>query len=82
MGMTYQECIRARKTEPMNKREIIDYYRSNGEQLPDRFSDCEKGKTHIEIQSARFSKTFERRHRQHSVIWNGAIKILNATRLR
>lgn len=44
MGMTYQECIRARKTEPMNKREIIDYYRSNGEQLPDRFSDCEKAK--------------------------------------
>lgn len=41
MGMTYQECIRARKTEPMNKREIIDYYRSNGEQLPDRFSDTE-----------------------------------------
>lgn len=44
MGMTYQECIRARKTEPMNKHEIIDYYASGGEVLPDRYADTEQAR--------------------------------------
>ena len=43
-GQTYQESLRLRKVQLMDKDEIIDYYRSGGEQLPDRFSDCEKAK--------------------------------------
>lgn len=44
MGMTFQESVRARKIAPMNPSEIIDYYSSDGEQLPDRFSDTEQAK--------------------------------------
>lgn len=48
MGVTYQQSARMRKVQPMNKDEILNYYRSNGEQLPDRFSDTETARR-IEI---------------------------------
>ena len=44
MGIRYEETLKLRKVQPMNKGEILKYYETNGEQLPDRFSDCEKAK--------------------------------------
>lgn len=43
-GQTYQESIKLRKVQPMSKDEIINYYRSNGEVLPDRYADSEQAK--------------------------------------
>lgn len=43
-GQTYQESIKLRKVQPMNKDEILNYYRSNGEQLPDRYADTEQAR--------------------------------------
>lgn len=44
MGMSYQESLRLRKTAPMTQDEIINYYRSNGEVLPDRYADTEQAR--------------------------------------
>lgn len=43
-GQTYQESIKLRKVQPMDKDEIINYYRSNGEVLPDRYADTEQAR--------------------------------------
>lgn len=44
MGITWKESQKLRRVEPMTQQEVLRYYETNGEQLPDRFSDCEKAK--------------------------------------
>ena len=44
MGITYQESLRMRRTQPMNQQEIINFYATEGETVPERFADCEQAR--------------------------------------
>jgi len=42
--MRYEETLKVRKVQPMTHSEIIDYYASGGEVLPDRYADTEQAR--------------------------------------
>lgn len=44
MGVTYAESVRMRKTEPMTHSEIVDFYSTNGHEIPERFKGCEEAR--------------------------------------
>lgn len=51
MGVTYAESVRMRRIEPMSRREIVDFYSSNGHAIPERFKGCEEARRERIIQA-------------------------------
>ena len=51
MGITYKDSVRLRQTEPMTHSEIVNFYSTNGHEIPERFKGCEEARREQIIQA-------------------------------
>ena len=51
MGITWKESQKLRRVEAMTHGEIVDFYSTNGHEIPERFKDCEEARREQIIQA-------------------------------